>query len=317
MPTAATPTIAPSRTYIARAPSPGWPMFGIAKAVLTPTNAIRTAVATAAASATGISEAGRSSNRSSSTASRTAETGLPKVAVMPAAAPAESSVFRSAAVVCRSCPISEPSAPPVAMISLGMAGLVLEQHGRRRSRNPQLPDELRHAAGEVPAVEGGQPVDSADQPLLDDRRSLAGGGPAGRGQRERDLPAIARCARPGQKALVGQPPHHGGDRALVRQRAPGQLTRGERAAGRMELLQDEVLRGGQPGALLRVAGGLADELHDPAQGVEHGGGVVRCMGSHGSSCLGQGSLPRKISGPTAARGLPRRCGTAGATPRRG
>ena len=35
---------------------------------------------------------------------------------MPAAAPAASSVFRSAAVVRSSCPRSEPSAPPVAMI---------------------------------------------------------------------------------------------------------------------------------------------------------------------------------------------------------
>ena len=35
---------------------------------------------------------------------------------MPAAAPAASSVLRSSAVTRRSCPTSEPSAPPVAMI---------------------------------------------------------------------------------------------------------------------------------------------------------------------------------------------------------
>ncbi len=35
---------------------------------------------------------------------------------MPAAAPAASSVLRSSAVIASSCPSSEPSAPPVAMI---------------------------------------------------------------------------------------------------------------------------------------------------------------------------------------------------------
>ncbi len=89
-------------------------LMGNAGAV--PTNAIRTPVATAEASATGISERGPSSKRSSSTASSAAATGLPKVAVMPAAAPAASRILRSSAVVSSSCPTSEPSAPPVAMI---------------------------------------------------------------------------------------------------------------------------------------------------------------------------------------------------------
>ena len=59
---------------------------------------MRTPVAAARASATGMSERGRYSNSSSSMASSTAETGLPKVAAMPAAAPAASSVLRSSAV---------------------------------------------------------------------------------------------------------------------------------------------------------------------------------------------------------------------------
>ena len=63
-----------------------------------------------------MSERGRNSKSSSSIASSTAETGLPKVAAMPAAAPAASSVLRSAAVTGSSWPSSEPSAPPVAMI---------------------------------------------------------------------------------------------------------------------------------------------------------------------------------------------------------
>ena len=63
-----------------------------------------------------MSDLGRSSKSSNSTASSTAETGLPKVAAMPAAAPAANSVLRSAPVVFSTCPRSEPSAPPVAMI---------------------------------------------------------------------------------------------------------------------------------------------------------------------------------------------------------
>ncbi len=81
-----------------------------------PMNARRTAVAVALASATGISERARNSNNSNSIASSTAETGLPNVAAIPAAAPAASSVFRSSAVVRNNCPTSEPNAPPVAMI---------------------------------------------------------------------------------------------------------------------------------------------------------------------------------------------------------
>ena len=81
-----------------------------------PSNAMRTAATVAAANATGISERGRNSNSSSSIANSTAETGAPKVAAIPAAAPAASSVLRSIAVVLMICPISEPSAPPVAMI---------------------------------------------------------------------------------------------------------------------------------------------------------------------------------------------------------
>jgi len=49
-------------------------------------------------------------------ASSTAETGLPNVAAIPAAAPAASRVLRSSAVILNSCPMSDPSAPPVAMI---------------------------------------------------------------------------------------------------------------------------------------------------------------------------------------------------------
>lgn len=82
----------------------------------TPKKTERAKPATAQASATGRKLRGRHSNSSSSTASSTAATGVPNTAVMPAAAPATSSVLRSAAVTCTHCAISEPSAPPVMMI---------------------------------------------------------------------------------------------------------------------------------------------------------------------------------------------------------
>ena len=56
------------------------------------------------------------SNSSSSTASSTAATGAANVADMPAAAPATSSVLRSALVRWKNCAISDPNAPPVMMI---------------------------------------------------------------------------------------------------------------------------------------------------------------------------------------------------------
>jgi len=79
-------------------------------------SAMRIAVAAAEASATGMMERARYSKSSSSTARSTADIGLPKVAVMPAAAPAASSVFLSSAVMLKTWPTTEPSAPPVAMI---------------------------------------------------------------------------------------------------------------------------------------------------------------------------------------------------------
>ena len=71
----------------------------MAKTGAVPSSAMRTPAAAAPASATGMIERGRNSNSNSSIASSTAETGLPNVAAMPAAAPAASSVLRSAAVV--------------------------------------------------------------------------------------------------------------------------------------------------------------------------------------------------------------------------
>ncbi len=81
-----------------------------------PRRGTRTAAAVADASATGIMLRGRHSKRSSSTASRTAATGVPKVALIPAAAPATSSVLRSAAVRWKNWATMEPTAPPVMMI---------------------------------------------------------------------------------------------------------------------------------------------------------------------------------------------------------
>ena len=68
------------------------------------------------ASATGIRLRGFHSNSSNSTASSTAATGEAKVADMPAAAPATSSVLRSVALSRNNCAIMEPNAPPVMMM---------------------------------------------------------------------------------------------------------------------------------------------------------------------------------------------------------
>ena len=68
------------------------------------------------ATRTGMKLRGFHSNSSSSTASSAAAIGVPNTAVMPAAAPATSSVLRSAALMSKHCANSDPSAPPVMMI---------------------------------------------------------------------------------------------------------------------------------------------------------------------------------------------------------
>src|ERR1044071_5442329 len=69
--------------------------------------------AVADATATGPKLRGRHSKRRSSTARRTAAIGVAKVALIPAAAPATRSVFRSFAVMCIVCAMTEPTGPPV------------------------------------------------------------------------------------------------------------------------------------------------------------------------------------------------------------
>ena len=76
----------------------------------------RTEAAVALARATGTKLRGFHSKRSSSTARRAAATGVAKVADMPAAAPATSSVLRSALVRWNHWATIEPNAPPVMMM---------------------------------------------------------------------------------------------------------------------------------------------------------------------------------------------------------
>ena len=76
----------------------------------------RHAIAVTHATTTGMKERGRHSNNSSSTAKRAAATGVPKMPVMPDAAPATKRVFRSPALRWKSCANKEPMAPPVMMI---------------------------------------------------------------------------------------------------------------------------------------------------------------------------------------------------------
>ena len=76
-----------------------------------PSKSMRTPAAVAVASATGTIDRGRYSNSSSSMASSTADTGLPNVAAMPAAAPAASSVLRSTAVVDHDLPDQRAERP--------------------------------------------------------------------------------------------------------------------------------------------------------------------------------------------------------------
>ncbi len=100
-----------------------------------PSSGTRTAPATAAAAATGMKLRGFHSNSSSSTASSTAASGVAKMAAMPPAAPATSSVFRSEADRWNAWAKSEPNAPPVMMI------------GPSAPNGPPLPIEIADESG--------------------------------------------------------------------------------------------------------------------------------------------------------------------------
>ena len=111
---------APAARPTAAAPrSPGHPTApcaGTGKSGPEPSSSGRSAAATALASATGTRLRGFHSNRRSSTARRTAAIGDANVADIPAAAPATSSVFLSAAERWNRWAMIEPKAPPVMMI---------------------------------------------------------------------------------------------------------------------------------------------------------------------------------------------------------
>ena len=68
------------------------------------------------ARATGMIERGENSNNNNSIARSTAASGLPKIADIPAQAPAVNMIFLSAGEICMACPVKEPNAPPVAII---------------------------------------------------------------------------------------------------------------------------------------------------------------------------------------------------------
>ena len=68
------------------------------------------------AKATGIIDLGENSNNNNSMASKIAASGLPKIAAIPAQAPAVKMIFLSAGDMCMAWPVKDPKAPPVAMI---------------------------------------------------------------------------------------------------------------------------------------------------------------------------------------------------------
>ena len=95
----------------------------------------RSTTAVMQATRTGMKLRGFHSNSSSSTASSTAAIGVPNTAVIPALAPATSSVFRSAALMSKNWANREPSAPPVMMI------------GPSAPNGPPVPIEIAEVTG--------------------------------------------------------------------------------------------------------------------------------------------------------------------------
>src|SRR5690606_32221037 len=113
---ASTPIIPPKVTYHIKAWYVGGGISGIPNIGSCPNINKCMAAPVAQANATGIIDRGENSNSNSSTANKTAATGVPKIAAIPAVAPAVSIILRSFGVIFMICPAKEPKAPPVEII---------------------------------------------------------------------------------------------------------------------------------------------------------------------------------------------------------
>ena len=110
-------------------------MNGIAKTGWLPNNKICIPAPAIQPVVTGIIERGENSNSNSSIASMTAAIGVPNIVTIPAQAPAAKIIFRSEDEICMICPVSEPKAPPVAMI------------GPSAPKGPPVPIEIAAESG--------------------------------------------------------------------------------------------------------------------------------------------------------------------------
>ena len=176
-----------------------------------PTSSGRHASATSTAVTTGTKLRGFHSNSSSSTASMIEANGVPKMPVMPAAAPATSSVLRSAALKWNSCANSEPIAPPVMMIGpFGAERAAAADRDRRRQRLQQRDLQRQLAVAEQDRLDRLGDAVAADlvrpearhQP--DDQAAEQPGSAAPAAGRDRRSGPAAKDDLPYQKRLVAK-----------------------------------------------------------------------------------------------------------------
>ncbi len=116
--------------------------MGTEKSGPSPSSTLCIPAATALETTRGMKARLENSKSSSSMARMTAARGVPKVAAMPAAAPAASRILRSAALTDSTWPSSDPNAPPVTMI------------GPSAPNGPPLPMATAADAGLATAVLG-------------------------------------------------------------------------------------------------------------------------------------------------------------------
>ena len=201
-------------------------------------------------------------------ASSTAETGLPKVAAIPAAAPAASSVLRSSAVIVSNCPTSDPRAPPVAMMGPSAPNgppvpmAIAAESGFRkvtRGGNAAAPEQhLLHGLGNAVAADGFRPVarHDADDHASDDRHDDHPGAQVVVGRRtepERETPIERKVGDKADQAgerlrhQAGARRDHNRNQADEYDSAIDER-RLHRSAGRRQ-------RGGQPGINRNSGGG--------------------------------------------------------------
>src|SRR5690348_5161640 len=156
--------------------------------------------------------------------------------------------------------------------SAALHAVLHEQHGRLGG--PHFTDDTAQVPREDTALSAGELAQRGNETDLRDLRRRAKQRAPGRREREHDAPAVFGGAIARDEAAPHEAIHHHRDRALVGERARGQVI--QRLGGRFgECVEDEQLGAAHAQPSFGGARGNPERLDDAADGIERGGEVDR------------------------------------------